>query len=117
EMMRVGISVEIGNQVITVERRKGKGVRSLVYAGTDRAVTGEEWNRVLPVLDQNLFVQMFGLDYQRLVDGGRELAEGKGDIGQALLAAAGDLGNAVERMHAFQHRSSELFQTHARSQS
>jgi uncharacterized protein YhaN len=117
EMMRVGMSVEVGNQVIAVERRKGKGVRSLVYAGTDRAVTGEEWNRVLPVLDQNLFVQMFGLDYQRLVEGGRELAEGKGDIGQALLAAAGDLGNAVERMHAFQRRSSELFQVHARSQS
>ena len=117
EMMRVGMTIDIGNQVIAVERRKGKGVRSLVHAGTDRAVTGEEWRRVLPVLDQNLFVQMFGLDYQRLVDGGRELAEGKGDIGQALLAAAGDLGNAVERMHAFQSRSSELFQAHARSQS
>lgn len=117
EMMRVGMSVETANEVIRVERRKGKGVRSLVYAGTDRAVTSEEWNRVLPVLDQNLFLQMFGLDYQRLVEGGRELAAGKGDIGEALLAAAGDLGNAVERMHAFQNRATELFQAHARSQS
>lgn len=117
EMMRVGMSVEVGNQIIAVERRKGKGVRSLVYTGTDRTVSGEEWNRVLPILDQNLFIQMFGLDYQRLVDGGRDLAEGKGDIGQALLAAAGDLGNAVERMHAFQRQSGELFQPHARSQS
>src|ERR1035437_3221152 len=33
-------------------------------------VTPEEWNRVLPVLDQTLLPQMFGLDYQRL-SGGR----------------------------------------------
>ena len=117
ELMRVGMSVDTGNGIIRVERRKGKGVRSLVYAGTDRAVTAEEWSRVVPVLDQNLFIQMFGLDYQRLVGGGRELAEGKGDIGQALLAAAGDLGNSVDRLHAFQSRSIELFQPHARSQS
>lgn len=117
DMMRVGMSVETADGIITVERRKGKGARSLVYAGTERAVSPEEWSRVLPVLDQNLFLQMFGLDYQRLVAGGRELAEGKGDIGQALLAAAGDLGGAVERMRGFQRRTSDLFQPHARSQS
>ncbi len=117
DMMRVGMSVEVGNEVVRVERRKGKGARSLVHAGTDRAVTGEEWNRVLPVLDQELFLQMFGLDYHRLVEGGRELADGKGDIGQALLAAAGDLGASVERMHAFESKSAELFLPHARSQS
>ncbi|MBS1854929.1 MAG: AAA family ATPase [Acidobacteria bacterium] len=117
DMMRVGMSAELGNEVVRVERRKGKGARSLVHTGTDRAVTGEEWNRVLPVLDQELFLQMFGLDYQRLVEGGRELASGKGDIGQALLAAAGDLGVSVERMRSCESKSAELFQPHARSQS
>lgn len=117
DLMRVGMSIETGNGLIKVERRKGKGVRSLLYVGTERPVSGEEWARVLPVLDQNLFMQMFGLDYQRLVEGGRELAQGKGDIGEALLAAAGDLGSAVQRMHTFQDRAAELFQAHARSQS
>jgi uncharacterized protein YhaN len=117
DMMRVGMSVETTDGVIRVERRKGKGVRSLVYAGTDRSVSAEEWNRVLPVLDQDLFAQMFGIDYQRLVEGGRALAQGKGDIGEALLAAAGNLGAAMERLHGFEGRASELFQHHARSQS
>jgi uncharacterized protein YhaN len=117
DMMRIGMSVETADGVIRVERRKGKGVRSLVYAGTDRSVSAEEWNRVLPVLDQDLFAQMFGIDYQRLVEGGRALAQGKGDIGEALLAAAGDLGTAMERLHEFEARASELFQPHARSQS
>lgn len=117
DMMRVGMSIETAAGVVNVERRKGKGVRSLVYAGTDRGVSPEEWNRILPVLDQNLFQQMFGLDYQRLIEGGRELAAGKGDIGQALLAAAGDLGGAVERTRGFQQRASSLFQAHTRSQS
>lgn len=117
DMMRVGMSVETADGVIKVERRKGKGVRSLVYADTDRSVGAEEWNRVLPVLDQDLFAQMFGIDYQRLVEGGRALAEGKGDIGEALLAAAGDLGAAMERLHGFEGRAGELFQHHARSQS
>ena len=117
DLMRLGMSVEVGNEIVRVERRKGKGARSLVYAGTERAVTGEEWKRVLPVTDETLFMQMFALNYKRLVEGGRELAEGKGDIGQALLAAAGDLGNAVERLGAFQSRAGQLFQPHARSQS
>ena len=117
DMMRVGMSVETAEGVIAVERRKGKGVRSLVYAGTDRTVSAEEWNRMLPVLDQDLFAQMFGIDYQRLVEGGRALSEGKGDIGQALLAAAGDLGAAVENLRGFERRASDLFQPHARSQS
>ena len=117
DMMRVGMSVETAGGVVRVERRKGKGVRSLVYAGTDRSVSAEEWSHVLPVLDQDLFVQMFGIDYQRLVEGGRALAQGKGDIGEALLAAAGDLGTAVESLRGFELRASALFQPHARSQS
>src|ERR1019366_6055173 len=53
DMMRVGMSIETADGVINVERRKGKGARSLVYAGTERGVSPEEWNRVLPVLDQD----------------------------------------------------------------
>jgi uncharacterized protein YhaN len=117
DMMRVGMTVETAEGVIRVERRKGKGVRSLVYAGTDRSVSAEEWNRVLPVLDEDLFAQMFGIDYQRLVEGGRALAQGKGDIGEALLAAAGDLGGAMESKREFERRAGDLFQPHARSQS
>jgi uncharacterized protein YhaN len=117
DLMRLRMSIEAGKELIRVERRKGKGARSLVYADTERPVSGEEWKRIIPVLDEHLFMQMFALDYRRLVEGGRELAEGKGDIGQALLAAAGDLGNAVERLGEFRNRATELFQPNARSQS
>src|SRR5450432_2338061 len=50
DMMRVGHSVErAAGKVLTVERRKGSGVSSLVYTASDRSVPAEEWARVLPV--------------------------------------------------------------------
>ena len=40
-------------------------------------------------LDKDLFENSFGISHDRLREGGDELNEGKGDLGQALLSASG----------------------------
>ena len=116
DMLRVGLRVQTTDgAVMDVERRKGSGAKSLLITGTDRAVPVQEWTRVLPVDDAELFEQMFGLNYDRLVEGGRKLAEFKGDIGQALLAAAGDLGQLVNRMQDLQTGADGIYAAGASS--
>lgn len=114
DMLRVGVKVQTAEgEVLHVERRKGKGAKSLLFAGSEKSVPVEEWARVLPVDNADLFDQMFGLNYERLLEGGRQLAGFKSDIGQALLAAAGDLGTTVARMHEMQERAETIYSSRA----
>lgn len=116
DMLRVGLKIKLANgEVLDVERRKGKGLKTLVFANTGKPVPVEEWARVLPVNDADLFEQMFGLDYQRLVAGGKELATFGGDIGQTILAASGDLGETIKAIQSYQDRASEIYAPQASS--
>ena len=83
--------------------------------GSEKAVPVEEWARVLPVDSADLFEQMFALNYERLLEGGRQLAGFKNDIGQALLAAAGDLGQTATRMHEMLERAETIYSPRATS--
>ncbi len=116
DMLRVGLKIHTQDgQALEVERRKGKGLKSLVFSSSGKPVPVDEWTRVLPVSDPDLFQQMFGLDYQRLIDGGRELANFKGDIGESVLAASGDLGETVAKIQAYQERASAIYAPQASS--
>ncbi len=116
DMLRVGLKVQTADgEILNVERRKGKGSKSLLFVGSEKAVPVEEWARVLPVDSAELFEQMFALNYDRLLEGGRQLAEFKNDIGQALLAAAGDLGQTVTRMQEMIDRAETIYSPRATS--
>lgn len=107
DMLRVGLKLRTADgQVLDVERRKGKGSKSLLFSGSDKPAS---LHGVLPVDDAGLFEQMFGLDYERLIAGGRQLAEFKGDMGQAILAAAGDLGGIASRMEELRCAADEIY--------
>jgi len=116
DMLRVALKIRTTEgELLHVERRKGKGAKSLLFVETEKAVPVEDWARILPVDNADLFEQMFGLNYERLLDGGRKLAEFKSDIGQALLAAAGDIGETVARMHEMQERAEAIYSPRATS--
>lgn len=116
DMLRVGLKVQTADgEILSVERRKGKGSKSLVFVGSEKPVPVEEWARVLPIDSAELFEQMFALNYDRLLEGGRQLAEFKNDIGQALLAAAGDLGQTVTRMQEMIDRAETIYSPRATS--
>lgn len=116
DMLRVGLKVRTADgQMLDVERRKGKGSKSLLFAESGKPVPLEAWTRVLPVSDAELFETMFGLDYESLVVGGRQLAEFKGDIGQAILAASGDLGQTARRVQELRTLAQEIYTPQASS--
>ena len=116
DMLRVALKIRTTEgELLHVERRKGKGAKSLLFVETEKAVPVEDWARILPVDNAELFEQMFGLNYERLLAGGRQLAEFKNDIGQALLAAAGDIGETVARMREMQERADAIYSPRATS--
>lgn len=113
DMLRVGLKLRTPDgQMLDVERRKGKGSKSLLFTGSEKAASLQD---VLPVNDADLFEKMFGIDYERLLKGGRELADFKGEMGQAILAAAGDLGETVSRMQELQRLADEIYAPQASS--
>jgi uncharacterized protein YhaN len=110
DMLRVGLKVKMADgQMLEVERRKGKGAKSLLFAESGKPVPLEAWTRALPISDAELFEDMFGIDYDSLVQGGRQLAEFKGDIGQAILAASGDLGQTAGRIQELRMLAEEIY--------
>ena len=71
-------------------RRKGK--KATLLDGDGKTEIAESSLALfLGNLKSQQFEQLFGLDSQRLVEGGREIAEGKGDLGEALFAAGAGL--------------------------
>jgi uncharacterized protein YhaN len=116
DMLRVGLKVQTAaGEVLSVERRKGKGARSIFFAESEKPVPLEDWARTLPVESADLFEQMFALNYERLLQGGRQLAEFKNDVGKALLAASGDLGQTVTRLQQMTARAGAIYSPRATS--
>ncbi len=110
--LRIGATISDSEKSFSFRRRKGTSGTLLnlndgqIHEG---AVTG-----FLRELDRERFEQFFGLNHQRLREGGEELLRGKGDIGSALFQAAGllDLRNLLDRLDA---EARELFSPKSRT--
>ena len=75
-------------------RRKGRKNTLLTLEG--ETLEDQALAPFLRGVSQNLFETLFGIDHQALVQGGQEILEQKGEVGQALFSAA--LGSHV--LHA-----------------
>ena len=72
--------------VLECVRRKGR--KETLRAGDDKTVVSDETLRsFIGGLSEEQFGQLFGLDHELLDEGGRLIAEGKGDLGEAIFAA------------------------------
>ena len=83
--------------------------------GTLRGADDEEilevarLEELLSGVDEQAFQQRFGIDYKTLVAGGREIIEGKGDLGKILFAAASGAANLGKVLKNLDESASELF--------
>lgn len=95
--LRVGASLETADGELHAMRRRGH--KQTLFA-LDPASQQEETRKpladdvlaaLLSGLDRETYRMLFGLDLDGLVEGGKALAEGQGEVGQSLFQAAAGL--------------------------
>ncbi len=101
--MRIGGSLRSSNgEVLELVRRKGRG--STLRAADDKtALADSALETLLNGVDAGFFAAMFGIGYEDLVAGGREIVRGGGDLGRLIFAAGSgvaDLGAVLEGLQA-----------------
>ena len=83
----IGATIEHEGISLSMFRRKRAG--NTLLAGDEKSLLSEvEFRSVVPIDNKNIFEQMFGIDADRLAEGGRELMMGQGDFGKLLFSAA-----------------------------
>jgi uncharacterized protein YhaN len=109
--LRIGAAISADGKSFSFRRRKGTTgtLLNLDEGQIQERVLGA----FLQELDRDRFEQFFGLNHQRLREGGEELLRGKGDVGSALFQASGllDLRNLLE---GIDDEAKELFSPRSR---
>lgn len=75
-----------------------------------------ELDRFLAGVDQDLFSTLFGIDHETLVEGGQEIAEGGGRLGNVLFAASSGISNLRGLQQKLQAEIDDLFKASGRVQ-
>jgi uncharacterized protein YhaN len=95
EYKKLRIAAELRNRngdVLRCVRRKAdKG--NLRDGDDNEPIELAVLSRFLGGVSEDLFTTMFGIDHPGLVKGGKELVEGRGEIGQIIFAAGSGLSN------------------------
>jgi len=85
--LRIGATISDRENSFCFRRRKGTSGTLLNVNETQ--IDDDSLGRFLRELDRDRFEQFFGLNHQRLREGGEELLLGEGDVGSALFQASG----------------------------
>lgn len=110
--LRIGATISDGEKTFSFRRRKGTSGTLLTL--DEAQIEDNALSPFLRELDRERFEQFFGLNHERLREGGEELLLGKGDIGSALFQASGllDLRNLLDGLDG---EAKELFTAKSRT--
>jgi uncharacterized protein YhaN len=110
--LRIGATISDSEKSFSFRRRKGT-TGTLLNRDEEQIQEGA-LILFLRELDRDRFEQFFGLNHDRLREGGEELLHGKGDIGSALFQATGllDLRNLLDGLDG---EAKELFSPKSRT--
>jgi uncharacterized protein YhaN len=96
--------------LLSCVRRKGK--KSTLLSPDEKTEFAEaDLSRFLGGLAQSQFEQLFGLDSELLRQGGQLIADGEGDLGEALFAAGAGLAGLRKLADALAQRQGELYKS------
>ena len=108
DMLRIGAQLQRSDgQERYFIRRKGNKNTLLDEGGT--AVPDHLISEFLDGIPLEVFEKMYGIGAESLVEGGRELVEGKGDLGAALFSAVSGIAEVREVLAGIERRKEELF--------
>ena len=107
--MRVGATLRNGDgAMIRCVRRKGN--KDTLRDGDDREALDESvLSSLLGGIDASLFSTLFGLNHVTLTEGGREILEGDGDLGQLLFAAGSGLTHLRGALSSLENEARDLY--------
>ncbi|MEW4529184.1 AAA family ATPase [Maioricimonas sp. JC845] len=109
-----GCLVSRRGDLIRFVRRKGnKG--TLLDAEGKKAIGDDALDPFLEGVDRRRFEELFGIDYDRLHEGGQEILAEGGEIGK-LLFSAGGVAGLKQHEAALQKRLGDLYKTTGRNQ-
>ena len=109
DQLRVGgrLLLADGSEIAFLRR---KGQKSTLLAADDESPLDDGLlDRCLRGIDEKLFATLFGIDHDTLLQGGQELLEQKGDVGQALFAAGLGTRNLRKVLLALDEEADALF--------
>lgn len=107
--MRVGASLEKGSETLKIRRRKG--IKDTLLAENDLPIPSGE-GALAPFLagaDRGFYTRMFSLDHQRLRDGGKEILQAQGDVGEMLFSASAGIIGLRETLKAMEKEADSLW--------
>lgn len=108
--LRIGGKLRLSDgKELEFVRRKGTK-DTLLEPGSDATIEDSVLLPFLPSsIDEHLFKKLYGIDHTRLVEGGQELLNQSGDLGQALFSAAVGTASLREILSELQNGAEELF--------
>jgi uncharacterized protein YhaN len=111
--LRIGARLQLDGSRLEVSRRKRR-VDSLTDADGD-PISEETITNALGGLSEEIYRGLFQVDHDTLVKGGAELAQGKGEIGSTLFAAAAGIATLHDTLAALEAEAERLFSPRART--
>lgn len=110
--LRVRGLIEAEGRTIEAVRRKGNK-DTLLHPATGAALPGDVLAPLLAGVDRTAFERMFGLDHQRLRDGGEAILRGRDDAAQITLEAGTGIAGIGQVLDALSGEAAELFKPSA----
>lgn len=110
--LRIGGQLRlVDGTTLQFSRKKGNKDTLLKYGTNDPIDEASLTPFIAATIDETLFTKLWGIDYERLIAGGRELLQQSGDLGQALFSAAVGTANLREVLSELQNSSDEIFKS------
>ena len=112
--LRIGGKLRLsdGNELEFVRRKGTKG--TLLAFDTEETLDDSILLPFLPGgIDETLFTKLYGIDYNRLIEGGKELLNQSGDLGQALFSAVAGISNLRGILDELKNSADKLFSSRA----
>ncbi len=106
--LRVGGVLSNSDSTLASVRRKGRK-DTLLAADGKSPLADHALATYLKAISPQQFVESFGLTHASLRDGGRQIADGEGDLGAALFAAASGVANLQKMRGEIGKRKDALF--------
>ena len=105
--MQLGAQIEHGGKVLDFVRIKARTKSLRDFVGT--ILADDVLSGFIGAMERGFYEQMFGLDHERLVTGGREILDASKDVGQILFQSAAGIGSLASVRDVLEREADSLW--------